>query len=72
MAPDVDVVGPFTGEVHRFVVDEFRLPRSSTEVKAMGGDLDGDGSSENRLEGSSPSSIRRPTGPTTRRRTAPR
>ncbi len=55
--PNDDVVGPFTGEVRRFVVDELRLPATGQEADAMGGDLDGDGFRENGL-GSAISSLR--------------
>ena len=44
-----DVVGPFTGEVHRFVVDDIRFARSSTEARAIGADLGGDGHPDNQL-----------------------
>lgn len=35
-----DVVGPFTGESRRFVVDSIRLPRSNAEVRGLAGYLD--------------------------------
>ena len=44
-----DVVGPFTGEVRRFVVDEIRLPLTRAQSDAMAGDLDGDMVLDNQL-----------------------
>ncbi|HEY5920193.1 MAG TPA: hypothetical protein VIV11_00925 [Kofleriaceae bacterium] len=44
-----DIVGPFTGSVHRFVVDRFSLPTTSTDARAIGDDLDGDGRVDNQL-----------------------
>lgn len=44
-----DVVGPYTGEVHRFVIDRFSLPLSSIEAHTMGDDLDGDRTIENQF-----------------------
>jgi hypothetical protein len=44
-----DVVGPFTGQAHRFVIDAFTLPAHSTEVDALADDLDGDGKPDNRV-----------------------
>jgi hypothetical protein len=41
-----DVVGPFTGDTHRFVVDRFNLPAMS--MTNIGDDLDGDGRIDNR------------------------
>jgi hypothetical protein len=46
-----DVVGPFTGPVHRFVVDRFSLPVTGTDAKAIGDDLDGDNTIDNALGG---------------------
>ncbi|HWO24123.1 MAG TPA: hypothetical protein VNO30_35515 [Kofleriaceae bacterium] len=43
------VVGPFTGEVRRFVVDDVRLPRTLAQAMAMGSDLNGDNVSDNQL-----------------------
>src|SRR5690242_19920023 len=42
-----DIVGPFTGPVQRFVVDQIKLPASSSEAAALADDLDGNGLSEN-------------------------
>jgi hypothetical protein len=36
-----DVVGPFTGVTHRYVVDSFGLPRNNAEARDLAGDLDG-------------------------------
>lgn len=44
-----DVVGPFTGEVSRFVVDAITLPRDGAEAGTLAADLDGDGQPENQL-----------------------
>jgi hypothetical protein len=44
-----DVVGPFTGQTHRYVVDGFGLPHSYTEANIYGGDLDGDGKPDDQL-----------------------
>jgi hypothetical protein len=48
-ADDGDVVGPFSGPTHRFVVDGFTLPRSNTDARAFGADLDGDRNVDNQL-----------------------
>ncbi|HEY4182036.1 MAG TPA: hypothetical protein VGM90_34575 [Kofleriaceae bacterium] len=45
-SPD-DVVGPFTGETHRYVVDSFTLPSTGAEARALGDDLTGDQSVQN-------------------------
>ena len=44
-----DVVGPFTGPTHRFVVDRMTLPLSGTDAARLGDDLDGDGDVDNQL-----------------------
>lgn len=44
-----DVVGPFTGATHRFVIDRFDLPRDNEHARALGDDLDGDGVVDNAL-----------------------
>jgi hypothetical protein len=44
-----DVIGPFTGETHRFVVDAIELPRSWDAARDLGGDLNGDGVADNEL-----------------------
>ena len=36
-----DVVGPFTGQTHRFVVDRIEMPENNTQAREMGDDLDG-------------------------------
>src|SRR6185436_13066089 len=45
--PVTDVVGPFTGDHHRFVIDRFVLPTSPEDAKQLGDDLDGDGRIDN-------------------------
>jgi hypothetical protein len=47
--PGSDVVGPFSGEVHRFVIDEISVARVTTESDAYADDLDGDGEADNKL-----------------------
>jgi len=44
-----DVVGPFSGPVHRYAVDAITIPRDSAEAQAMADDLDGDGKADNKL-----------------------
>ena len=44
-----DVVGPFSGDVRRFHVDAFSIPRTGSEALALADDLDGDGAAENAL-----------------------
>ena len=44
-----DVKPPFTGDVHRFVVDRITVPSTSAETNAFAGDLDGNGVTENKL-----------------------
>ncbi|HET9987492.1 MAG TPA: hypothetical protein VFQ65_03210, partial [Kofleriaceae bacterium] len=44
-----DVVGPFTGPVHRYAVDAITIPRESGVAQAMADDLDGDGKVDNQL-----------------------
>ncbi len=46
-----DVVGPYTGTTHRFVVDRFDLPPNHMRGLEIGNDLDGDGSVDNVLGG---------------------
>jgi len=43
---NLDVVGPFHGPIHRFVVDGFTLPNGATQ---LGDDLNGDGTVDNQL-----------------------
>ena len=40
--PSDDVVGPFTGPVHRLRGGPLRVPRNNIEARALGDDLDGD------------------------------
>jgi hypothetical protein len=47
--PSDDVVGPFTGEVRRFVVDAITIPGDSDVANALAADLDGDGKPDNQL-----------------------
>jgi len=44
-----DVVGPFTGAVHRYAVDAISLPHSGPDAQALGDDLTGDGFVDNQL-----------------------
>lgn len=44
-----DVVGPFTGQVHRFAVDDFTFPMNNTQAREIGDDLDGDRHVDNQL-----------------------
>ncbi len=44
-----DITGPYTGPVHRFVVDRFTLAQHTSEAKQLGDDLDGDGTVDNAL-----------------------
>jgi hypothetical protein len=44
-----DVVGPFTGEVRRYVVDRIAVPVDTIQSDAIAADLDGDGKPENQL-----------------------
>lgn len=47
--PSDDVVGPFTGEARRFVVDKIELPTSTTIARQWASDLDGDRNGDNQL-----------------------
>jgi hypothetical protein len=47
--PSDGVVGPFTGPVHRYVVDRMTLPVTSDDAHALGDDLDGNGTVDNQL-----------------------
>jgi len=44
-----DVVGPFSGPIHRYAISSYSLPRTSTEARTTGDDLDGDGAVDNQL-----------------------
>ena len=44
-----DVVGPFTGESRRFVVDSIQLPTNNTFARDYGADLNGDNAVDNQL-----------------------
>ncbi|MGE5182952.1 MAG: hypothetical protein ACM31C_12855, partial [Acidobacteriota bacterium] len=44
-----DIVGPFTGPVHRYVVDRFTLAANTMQARQLGDDLNGDGSIDNEL-----------------------
>lgn len=48
-ADDNDIVGPYTGPVHRFVVAGIELPRTNVRARELGDDLDGDGEVDNVL-----------------------
>jgi len=43
----VDVTGPFTGPVQRFIVDELAVPSNGPAARELAGDLDGDGTLDN-------------------------
>lgn len=43
-----DITGPYSGEIHRYVIDQFTIPLSSKEALRLGGDLDRDGQVDNR------------------------
>lgn len=43
------IVGPFTGESRRFVVDSIQLPRNNTQARDYGADLNGDNNVDNQL-----------------------
>jgi hypothetical protein len=47
-SPPGDVVGPFTGPAHRFVIDTITLPTNNKSIDQLADDLDGDGSPDNR------------------------
>ncbi len=47
--PSDDVVGPFTGRTHRFVIDRFELPLNNNASRTFADDLDGDGIVDNQL-----------------------
>jgi len=44
-----DVTGPFTGPVHRFVIDAIAVPRDAAQTMTFGADLDGNGTVDNKL-----------------------
>src|SRR5689334_7056477 len=46
-APSTDVVGPFTGAHHPFVVDRITPPAAPQDAARFGDDLDGDGKVDN-------------------------
>ena len=48
-SPNGDVVGPYSGEVRRFAVQEFMLPMTSTMARDLGESLDDDGFVDNTL-----------------------
>ncbi len=48
-SPHEDVVGPYTGEARRYVVDQIWLSTTNTQAKDYGGDLNGDGYIDNQL-----------------------
>jgi hypothetical protein len=47
--PASDEVGPFTGQVHRFVVDRVDVPREAQAADAVASDLDGDKALDNKF-----------------------
>jgi hypothetical protein len=44
-----DVVGPFTGPMQRYVVDQMTMPITSDDAHMLGDDLDGNGTIDNQL-----------------------
>lgn len=48
-ASDDDIVGPYTGERTRYVVDRLILPQNTTEARTFGTDLDGNDVVDNQL-----------------------
>ena len=48
-SPSGDITGPFTGPVHRFVVDRILVPATTDASAAVAGDLDGNGTPDNKL-----------------------
>ena len=44
-----DILGPFTGERHRYYVDRVDVPRDNAQALAVAADLDGDGAVENQF-----------------------
>jgi hypothetical protein len=48
-SPSNDVLGPFTGETRRFVVDTIQIPRDATEAAMLAADLDGDTAVDNQF-----------------------
>lgn len=46
---DNDVVGPFTGSVHRYAISAYQLPRSHQQARDTADDLNGDGHVDNQL-----------------------
>lgn len=45
----LDVTGPYTGEVHRYYLDDVTLPHTSDMSRTLGDDLDGDKTVDNQL-----------------------
>ena len=44
-----EIVGPFTGPRHRFVVDSFTIPMNNALARQLGSDLDGNGYPDNQF-----------------------
>jgi hypothetical protein len=44
-----DVVGPFSGNIYRFIADRVDVPRDSSEAEAFAADLDGDDKNDNKF-----------------------
>jgi hypothetical protein len=44
-----DVVGPFTGATHRYVIDRYTLPTANAQATQLGDDLDGNGTIDNEV-----------------------
>jgi hypothetical protein len=49
--PPDDITGPYTGAITRYVVDRLVLPTTSTSVREIADDLDGDQTPDNQLGG---------------------
>ncbi|HSN29219.1 MAG TPA: hypothetical protein VLT45_23180 [Kofleriaceae bacterium] len=44
-----DVIGPYTGDVHRYYLDDVTVPSTSVQVRELGDDLDGDHTVDNQV-----------------------
>jgi hypothetical protein len=44
-----DVVGPFTGATHRYVIDRYTLPTDNQQATQLGDDLDGNGTVDDQV-----------------------
>lgn len=48
-SPPEGIVGPYSGPVHRFVIDRIELPHTATQAREVAGDLDGNGGPDNQF-----------------------